>query len=525
MPASQKIITKLSERRQIEADLRTMLAAGSELEFRRQAQQIAALGSQVIPAIVGSLDRADSRLLTAMGTVATFLDRGEVTRALRQAVIQPQRTDQGRMGAMTILERFLGETPDDDLLSSLADPEGTAIASLEEVLARAEGSPAVLIDYVQGRDRQEPDVVLGVVDALRDKGVSSTTELQSMSGHALRNVEPLRMLAQDVRGEIAAAALEALGSIRHVEAARALQMLIPIVAPELQPMAERSLRKLRFIGVEMPALPDPKPAWRALISPVDGLGQQSVWFILDDGRPAGARFLNILLTDRVGAVEATGHERVPRLALPPQRPAGYVHDIALPDGSGAMLMLETNFDVGRRLVVEALPHNRETQIPVAGVLRLLSSWLWSVAGADSLPPGRLPELEVEDQSLVAISERLLAHPAFATWTARSEATLMAAEEALRHPGWDREVWVKRLAGDLFGEPVVGQVLSRRLVAMSEWFLLAGEELWSRMALVSARSILEEMPQGHPFAQALVRRDLELAVQSLKQQSRPVFGPD
>jgi hypothetical protein len=44
-------------------------------------------------------------------------------------------------------------------------------------------------------------------------------------------------------------------------------------------------------------------------------------------------------------------------------------------------------------------------------------------------------------------------------------------------------------------------------------------------LVSARSILEEMPQGHPFAQALVRRDLELAVQSLKQQSRPVFGPD
>ena len=55
MPASQnKIITKLRERRQIEAELHRMLAANSEPEFRRQAREIASLGSQVIPAIVGN---------------------------------------------------------------------------------------------------------------------------------------------------------------------------------------------------------------------------------------------------------------------------------------------------------------------------------------------------------------------------------------------------------------------------------------------------------------------------------------
>jgi hypothetical protein len=512
MPASQKIITKLRERRQIEADLRTMLASGSELEFRRQAQEVAALGSQVIPAIVGNLDRADARLLTAMGTVATFLDRDEVTRALRQAVVHPQRTDQGRVGAMTILERFLGEPPDDDLLSSLADPEGTAVASLEEVLVQAERNPAILVEYVQGMDRQEPDVVLAVIDALRGLRPPG-------------NVKPLCMMAQDVREEISSAALAALGSIRQSEAATALQSLLPVVAPELRSVAERSLRKLRFIGVQVASFPAPDPAWRALVSPVDGLGQQSVWFVLDSRERAGARFLNILLTDQVGAVEAAGHEHVSLLALPPRRPAGHVHDITLPDGSGALLMLETTFDVGRRLVIEALAYNRETQIPVAGVLRLLSGWLWERSGANSLPPRALPELAAEDRSLLAVSDRLLGHPAFATWTARSDATLLAAEEALSHPRWDRRVWVKRLAAELFGEPVVAQVLSRRLTNMSEWLLLSGEESWSRLALVSAGVFLEEAPQEHPFALALVRRDLEIALYSLKGQPRPVFGPD
>ncbi len=520
MPASDKIITKLRERRQIEADLRDMLSATSDLEFRRQAQRIASLGSQVIPAIVGNLDRADARLLTAMGAVATFLDRSEVTAALRQAVIQPHHTDQGRVGAMTILERFLDEPLDDDLLGSLSDPEGTAIASLGEVLLEAESNRAILVDYVQSMDRQEPDVVLAVVGALEEMAQPPNDPEQ-----ARRAVEPLRMMAQDVRDEISVRALEALSSIRLPEAARALQALIPIVAPEWRPLAERSLRKLRFIGVEIDDLPAPEPLWRALISPVDGLGQQSVWFIQENVLASDARFLNILLSDRVGAVEAMGHQRVSLRALPPRRPVGHSHDIALPDGSGAMLMLEVPFDVGRRLVLEALVHNRETQVPVAGVLRLFSPWLWAVSGADFLPARALPQPAAEDEALAAVSDRLLAHPAFASWTARSEMTFQVATEAQRHPGWDRDVWVKRLAAELFGEPVVAQVLSRRLVAMSEWLLLSGEEFWSRLALLSAEAILEDSSQELPFAQALVRRDLEMALHSLRQQPEPVFGPE
>lgn len=511
MPASQdKIITKLRERRQIEADLQQMLAAGSELDLRRQAQKIASLGSQVLPTIIGNLDQADTEMLTAMGTVAALLDHDKVVEALRQAARQPQITDQGRIGAMTILERFLGQPPDDDMLSSLRDPEGVAVSSLEEVLVQAETSPAVLIEYVQGLDRQEPDVVLAVLRALREMN----------SGQNVRAVEPLRMMAQDVREEIAAEAVQALGAIRRSEAAGALQTLVPIVSPELRPLAERLLRKLRFAGVPVDRLPAPAPEWRALVSAIDGLGRQQVWFLLADRQTAHTRFLNILVSDLAGAVDAVGHTQVPLTMLPPSRPEGHLHDVPLPDGSGAILMLEAAFDLGRQRVIEALERNRETQIPVAGPLRLLSPWLWAVAGADSLPARQLPELPTMDGSGTG---RLLAHPAFAAWTVRSEAILRAAEEAVRHPRRDQEVWVRRLAEEMFAEPAVVQVFHQRLITMSEWLLLAGDEPNSRLALAAAHALLEQEPQEHEFVRALVQRDLQMARFGLSQMSELTFG--
>jgi hypothetical protein len=345
------------------------------------------------------------------------------------------------------------------------------------------------------------------------------------SGWGSRIVEPLRMMAQDVREEIAAAAVSALGAQRLPEAARALQTLLPVVTPELRSLVERSLRKLQFIGVSVADLPDPDPNWRALVSSVDGLGQQSVWFILDGQGVADTRFLNVLLSDRAGAVEAVGYQRVTSSVLPPLRPEGHIHDIVLPDGTGAVLMLEASFDLGRRLILEALVRNRETQIPVAGVLRLFSPWLWQVGGADSLPPKAVPSGSTEDAPLVAISDRLLMHPSFTTWTMHGDAILQAAEESLRHPAWDLDMWARRLTSELLAQPAIAQVFSRRLRAMSEWLLLAGNEALSRLALSSARTIQAGDSQDHPFVRALVRRDLDMALHSLKQNTGPLVGSE
>ena len=517
MPAGQKIITTLYERRQIEADLRDMLTSTSDADLRRRARQIAVLGSQVIPAITGRLltsSGADARLLEALGTVAAIVaedrvDRDEMVEALRQVVLEPGHTDQSRAGAMTILERFLGQEPDDELLARLSNTEGVALSALEDVLARGEQDPSALVEYIQELDRQEPDVVLAVVGALHAIGDR-------------RAVELLRMMAQDVRDEIAASALQALASLRLSEAAFALWTLIPVTAPDLRPLAERSLRKLQFAGLSLPPMSPPAEDWRALVGPVDGLGRQSVWFIRGSRPAEQVRFLNVLLSDRAGAVEAAGHGHVPALILPPWREPGYVHDIPVSGGSGVLLMLEASFDLGRRLVLEALARNRETQIPVAGPLRLFSTWLWDVTGVERLagvPPKRLPQLGPDDRALSADAGRLLEHPAFVTWVLQGEVVLQAAQELSQRPDWrsqsgSLEIWVARLAAELFSEPIVAQVFSRRLEAMSEWLLLAGDEAEARLALAAAQRFAASAPQDHPLIRAMVRRALESMLSGL-----------
>jgi hypothetical protein len=414
---------------------------------------------------------------------------------------------------VTILEKFLGQSLDDALLDSLESLEEPAASSLDQVLSEAVDNSAVLIQYIEELDQQEPEVVLALVSSLRERAGSAGEAAEVQPVVAL-----LRMMAQDVRQEIATQAVQSLGELRLAETSRALQTLLPIVAPELRPRVERTIRKMQFRGLPVEPLPQPAPDWRALISPVSGRGHQSVWFI--QGEPGGpqARFLNVLLSDRAGAVEALGHTHVPLRMLPTQRPPGYLHDIALPDGSGAMLMLEAAFDTGRQLVAEAFASNRETQIPVAGPLRFLSPWLWESLYAEPLPARVLPELPVEAHSLGADSGRLLSHPAFSTWTLRGSATLQAAEEALRHPNWDRGVWIRRLSSELCAEPQVLRLLSRRLESMSQWLLLAGDEERAKIALAIANELLGPAPQEQPFLQAVVGRDLEWTLQALQQNS-------
>jgi hypothetical protein len=253
---------------------------------------------------------------------------------------------------------------------------------------------------------------------------------------------------------------------------------------------------------------------------VDGLGQRLVWFVQETQGTDQTRFLSVLVSDRAGAVRAVAHTQVPTIMLPPRRPHGHVHDLTLPDGSGAMLMLEAPFEVGRRLVREALVTNRETQIPVAGALRRVSPWLWGYGGADP-PPCSLPEDTPQD---LPGADLLLVHPAFTTWTTHGEVVLRAAEEALRRPGWDLDLWVRRIVTELLAEPVLRQVLSQRLLVMSEWLLLAGEGTYARLAAASGRAIQKNTPEDQLFLQAMVRRDLERAVYSLKQEAESSVNP-
>jgi len=61
------------------------------------------------------------------------------------------------------------------------------------------------------------------------------------------------------------------------------------------------------------------------------------------------------------------------------------------------------------------------------------------------------------------------------------------------------------------------------MAMSEWLLLAGDEVWARLALKAANAIEARSPQEQPFVLALIRRDLELVLHDLEQRTRDPLG--
>ena len=505
-PTGAKIITKLRDRRQIDAALRRLLEAPSEIDLRRQVVTIARTGPQVIPSLIAALDRADARTLAALGLVAVHLDRSETVDALYRVLQQPGHSLAARTTAVAILERFLGIKVPDDLRPGLAETTGAMVSSLGGLLDRAEQDPAALADAVQELDQQEPDAVLALVSALRD-----------MPGP--RPVELLRMLAQDVRIEVASEAIDALGSLRLPGAAWALQTLIPAAEPALRLQAERLLRKQQFAGVKVESLPLATVDFRALAGPLDGEGQRQVWFTEETAAPL-VQVLIVAMQDETGVVSAVQHREVTKVSLPRrQLPGSWT---AIRTGRAEMVLAEVAWDTGRRLVAEALAHNRETQIPLPGTHRLLGSWLWGTR-FDDFPQPPVLEPEAAGEELVSQSGGLAGHPAFSAWHPVQEAAADAAGEAMRRPAWDREHWVRRLAAGLVAEPGTAHRLALRLRANAEWLALAGETLPARIALAAAGAMDGEEARHLPFLLALVRRDLDAALKWMDPSGR-AHGP-
>jgi len=506
-PDGAKIVTKLRDRRQIDAALRRLQEVPSEPELRRQVQALAERGSEVIPSLVGALRRADARTQMLLGIVASRLDRGEASEAFLRVLQQPGRSYAERSAAVVILERFLEVPVPDDLRSGPDETIEEVVSTVPGLLERAEADPAVLADAVEELDRQEPSVVLAVVAALQ--GMPDA-----------RPVELLRMMAQDVRAEIATAATEALGGSRLPEAAWALQTLVPASSDELGHRAEWLLRKQRLAGVEVAPLLPLSTAFRALVGPVDGEGQRRLWLIEETAGRVARLVLELGLSDETGVIRAAVQQGVPKTALPGRRPPGTWTVERL--GRQDVPLSETAWDTGRRLVLGALDRNRETQIPLPGLLRLLGSWVWGVQAGE---PAELAQIEpaVEGEGLAEQSRELAVHPAFWAWHPALEESMAVAEEVLRRPARAREAWVGRLAVQLLAEPDAPHRLARRLRANGEWLALSGEMRLARMALAAADSAEEGKAEDLPLWLALVERDLDAALEWMEPWGR-LRGP-
>lgn len=503
---SPKIITTFQSRLEMDAAVRSLGETSGDWALRQRALEIAQrYGDKVLPALVAALDTSNPQLRGGLGHLAKQVEKDAAVTALRAAALNRGLSDQARLTAITILERFLDAPPEDAMYAGMAAPEQLALRSLQEALADAQSDPTVLAEYFRQLDQEPPDVQLTMVKAARLlEGVQA--------------LELLSMFAQEPARPVALEALQTLGMIADPAAAATLQGIIPSLPPELRQQAERSLQKLRLRGVAVPALSAPPDEARCLASAVSGEGQQMLWFFLPQAGEAGGDVLEVLVSEQQGLVAAAGRRQVEAASLPERQTPGTVWQ----GGADQPLLLEAGFDYGRRRLLAALPRTWAAEHPTPLIYRLLGPQLWRwMRPEPAAPSAAAPAAARED------TVRLMQHPAMGSWFLQSRAVYTRAEQVLTGsevPSHEAFALViaQTLQEALNSGDLSPAALRSGLDAMAEWFSLAGDAQHADLALAAALTV-EEDPAGHPLLLLMSELGLRLAMINLARGLMPELG--
>ncbi len=511
-----RIITTLRERRAIEAAIRELGHVEGENELRRHARRIARQGDQVLPAVLAMLDTSNPQVRTGLGWVAVHLhekDPHTVVDALRAAALDRQRGDQARVTAITLLERFLQQPPDETLYAHLANPQALMLNSLHEVLAAAQDSPFVYLDYLKQLEAQPLEVAIDLIDAMNGL-------------EPVQRLDLLHLLAQDPRELVAVNAIHALGRIRLPQAAHTLQLLQPVVSPLVLPQVARSLRKLQLSGVASQLLREVPPGWRALVSAMDGHGNYAIWFIAPAPMPPGSLykpnevdFIGIVLSDDLGVRRCFANATMPDVRMPAPLTMGTLGQILIPHSDQPLTLLEVPFDYARILISRAAQRNVDSNNPAPYEYRLLNQVIWQFA-PPQLPA--LPDIPPMPSDLAVASLRhqsttLLAQRVFSTWFLHSISVYDAAEQVMRaYPNTSPPLdeILMQLVVSHFNEASV-TTYRRRLQMMVGWLALAGDLSTAALARHLATSLREPSDLTHPFFFELAFIGVERAIYNLR----------
>ena len=507
--SGDNVIRTFNERLAVEQGVRALGAAPNAYELERRARELSAQGDAALAALLRQLDTDNPTLRGGLGLLAQHLDHSLVSLALRQAAADPRRPAAARLTAVMILERYLEETIDSNLARMLPEPADVARQSAEEALMLAASSPLVPVEYAHQLLDEPPEVVHAVLDVV----ASLETHQRARLLHAIACYG-----AEDVVGRI----LPWLGGIRHPLALESLRTLRHLVAEDLQPPAERQMRKLQMAGVRS----EIRPPTRALWSPLSAQGQSLLWFLCPR-EETQADLLILVVHDRLGIVHVDAEPSVLISGLPMPAPRGHVHRLRLPGSHQVVRLLELELALGMTLVGEALATARTLDIPWPAELVVFGSWLWGGEGAAEAAAGGeaawpfLPE--PDEQAPDTAFEELLRHLAFASWTwdlpdFPQLLSLSPAGVHLEPGGPAHQQVARRLAR---GE--AAHLLAARLALQARWLCLAQDQETAALAL-AARQALISGQVDHPFVQALAWRSLlTAAADRAAQQALRIAG--
>ena len=509
-------MTGLAERRAVDAAIAELATITEPAQVAERAEAIAQHGNVALAAFIAALDTDDAQLRGGLGQVALRLPRAQVLAALRAAARSRERSIQARLTALTLLELFFNEPPDEALLDDLEGLEAMALRSLGELAKAMAQDPLAIPEYLAQLREQPPEVPYLLLQVVPDAPVTGAL------------ITLLRMLAQDGDVRLARTALEHLGRIRSAASARALAALAKTLPPSLMPLAERGARKLALSGVNMTDASDttdrpwfvPGRRWRALVSPVDGNGAQSLWFIGRAAEEDRGLLLSVLIEENQGVTAASGALDVALTDLPPSRPTGTLHQVVFDQQSILMLLLEVPLAAGQKLLHEALGLNWASGTPTPEAYRLLNLPLWSAGSAEAEVPAETAEegAASDGEPDPEATLRLLDHPAFWGWPV--PIAQEAAAAALG--GGDRSRATMQFLQRRFSPQRVAKYQAR-LRRMATWLSYARDPEAAALARLTADQMQDRPPETVPFLRRLVGIGFEVA-ELLRTQHNESLSP-
>lgn len=492
---SDKIINTFQQRRQLEQAMADFAHTQNETELAAAARRIV-FGyppDLVLTLLIKHLDTPDSQVRGGLGHLAALLPPEETFAALRSYTANRQHSPQARVTAALIAERYLNTEVPSALLSDLHNSDEIAFQSLREALDESHRNRHVLLEYVtqmQAMGEEIAAMVLNLLDRVP----------------AVDRIELLRLIAQDKRERVASAALTRLENLTAGEASaaavRALHTLHFTLPAELSAHADRTLRKLRFSGKRY--LPPSSDLWRALLSPADATGNQSVWIVKmpEPGAKIGV-LLGFALNLNEGILHFFGSETMERSVLPDPQPIGQLVTVGTDDG-GTAVLLEAPFEYGRWLIWTALakPQGEPVQA-LTGEYTLYNDLLWQFDAPQVeesvklfFQKNPLPAEALAAPILDAYAAALLAHPAMEHWQLQNRTHFPAADANV-----PTATLVAVMLHELAQWPehaTLLNALAAGLRAQAGWFHYAGD----LESAHQAHMLAEQMPQL-PLAQNLL----------------------
>ena len=507
---SDKIVNTFQARRQLTEDMNALSDTQSEAELLARVRAIAQNYEPllILSTLSKYLDNSSSQVRGGLGRLATLLPYDETVTVLRKEAANRGNPTQTRITAAMILERFLEAELAPGLMSDLKDPETVVMQSLQEALAESHENHYILLEYVRQMRQENEQVAHQVMELLGRLDEVDRPEL-------------LRLIAYDRRDGVAQAALDMLGAIRQGEAAqaaaRALHTLQQNLKPEMAQVAERNLRKLRFLGVRYQ--PAPLTGWRALITPSSLDGTQDVWFLRSDTDPNANILIGLRINASTGLLDTFGSEAVDPQYLPAPRSVGEMVNVALTNGLPTVFLEVPVAYAHWRLEQAVAAHWQQPKPqPLPEEYTFYNPYLFLAERAELsdeletlLTAG--PVFWQKNGSQVdEIAATLLRHPAMAGWFFQNSRMLAAASHL---PAGDEPAFrsaLVTLKRELFTpqvEQALGVEVQAGLLAQAAWLSIAGHPQHAQHAVLLAEGFNHTAPADHPLVEIMLEVGLLL----------------